>query len=102
MSARRWTRRLRCPICGGADSDPRGRGLRCFGFLSSDGRYAHCSRVECGRQENGGTWAHRLGPKGCRCGQVHDAEEPPERAALAPRPSRDFSRIWEERFRRAD
>ena len=70
MSARRFTRGIPCPICGGFDSAPRGKGIRCSGFLSSDGAYAHCSRAKCGRQEKGGTWAHRLdGP--CACGKTH-------------------------------
>ena len=36
-----------CPICGGAEDGRRGRGDRCFGFLSGDGAYAHCTRDEC-------------------------------------------------------
>jgi hypothetical protein len=98
MSAARFTRRRRCPICNGADSDPRGKGIRCFGFLSSDGKYAHCSRVLCGEQENGGTWAHWLGGD-CNCGTTH-GEAPPPLHPAHPAPkrerqvSRDVSRIW--------
>jgi len=67
---RRFTRERPCPVCGGSDDLPRGKGVRCGGFRSSDGKYAHCTRVECGPQEAGGTYAHRLdGP--CRCGQQH-------------------------------
>lgn len=95
MSIARFARRLRCPICNGADSDPRGKGIRCFGFLSSDGKYAHCSRVLCGEQENGGTWAHRLSGN-CDCGTMHGEAPPP----LHPAPlrqrqvTRDVPRIW--------
>jgi hypothetical protein len=68
-----------CPICGGHDGAPRGRGERCFGFISGDGQYAHCSREEHGGQApfNAATqtYAHRLhGP--CKCGTEHGPEEP--------------------------
>ena len=52
---------------------PSGRGERCFGFLSSDGRYAHCSREEFAgplEREGSGTYAHYLGG-GCKCGKDH-------------------------------
>jgi len=93
MSAVRFTRRFRCLVCSGADGDPRGTGVRCHGFLSADGLYAHCSRVECGQQEDGGTWAHRLeGP--CNCGTLHGEALP---TPLRPRQrpiTRDVPRIW--------
>jgi hypothetical protein len=41
-TSQRFTRDHRCPICGGGDDDPR---IRCYGYLSPDGRYAHCSQV---------------------------------------------------------
>jgi len=63
-----------CPVCGGGADLPSGNGSRCYGFLSSDGAYAHCTReVLAGPlpEEDGGTYPHRL--KGdCRCGQRHD------------------------------
>lgn len=70
----RFTRAHRCPVCGGADADPRGRGIRCFGFVSDDGRYAHCTRAEYAGQlplkGQSETYAHRLdGP--CACGHEH-------------------------------
>ena len=63
-----------CPVCGGHERAPRGRGKRCHGFLSSDARYAHCSREELaggiGLKPNANTYAHRLdGP--CACGSDH-------------------------------
>ena len=72
----RFREENRCPVCDGADEDQRGRGERCFGFLSSDGFYAHCTREEfAGRIQvnaDSDTFAHRLdGP--CRCGERHDA-----------------------------
>lgn len=72
-AAQRFKRDHRCPICGGADGDPRGASKRCSGFMSSDGKYAHCSREEHAgtlAAEDGGTFAHRLaGP--CKCGSTH-------------------------------
>lgn len=70
----RWTEERPCPICGGWDRMPRGRGTRCAGYMGTDGKYAHCSREDCAgnglEQEAGGTYAHRLeGP--CRCGATH-------------------------------
>ncbi|MGH2500764.1 MAG: hypothetical protein ACRDF0_11850, partial [Candidatus Limnocylindria bacterium] len=40
----RFTAARPCPVCGGFDQAPRGKGVRCFGFLS--GKYAHCTREE--------------------------------------------------------
>ena len=70
----RFTRDAPCPICGGYDGMPRGREERCFGFLSSDTRYAHCTREEWAGalpfHDESGTYAHRLdGP--CGCGASH-------------------------------
>jgi hypothetical protein len=70
----RFTEERPCPICKGWDRIPRGKGLRCSGYLGTDGRYAHCSREEFAGNglelENGGTYAHRMeGP--CRCGATH-------------------------------
>jgi hypothetical protein len=49
--------------------------LRCFGFLSSDRDYAHCSREEYADalplEEGSRTYAHRL-TGDCRCGVRHD------------------------------
>lgn len=69
----RHTRAHRCPICDGADGDPRGKGKRCSGFTSADGEYVHCSREELagGIEANGaGLYAHRMRGE-CRCGQTH-------------------------------
>ncbi len=82
---RRFRRGDPCPICGGFDEAPRGNRIRCHGFLSGDGRYAHCSREEHASKlplEDGGTYAHRLdGP--CRCGQNHGTRV----TAGGPRPT---------------
>lgn len=72
MSVIRFTRRRPCPVCGGGDDDPRGEAKRCYGFLSDDGRYAHCTRepVPSRSQEDGDTWPHLIGGS-CECGQAH-------------------------------
>ena len=43
-AAQRFTKRHPCPICGGHNQLPSGRGVRCYGNLGSDECYAHCSR----------------------------------------------------------
>lgn len=80
----RWTQQHPCPICGGWDRMMRGHGLRCWGFLGTDGDYAHCVREELAgglELEKGGTFAHRLVGE-CRCGTVHG-----DAPVAAPRPS---------------
>lgn len=72
---RRYKSGNRCPICNGADQDERGAEKRCFGFLSEDESFAHCSREEFAGPipvSSGQTYGHRLaGP--CRCGKQHAA-----------------------------
>lgn len=70
----RWSRANPCPVCGGHERLPRGQGMRCSGFLSADGRYAHCTReARAGRlplHSSSRSFAHRLdGP--CACGELH-------------------------------
>jgi len=68
----RHTKANRCPVCDGADGDPRGKEKRCHGFTSEDG-YCHCSREElAGAIEVGsdGLYSHKLHGS-CRCGVVH-------------------------------
>src|SRR5215210_4474925 len=78
-SAQRFKTRQPCPVCGGGADMPAGRGVRCYGFLGSDGRYAHCTREEFAenleREPEGGTYAHRLSGS-CRCGETHREPEP--------------------------
>lgn len=81
----RFKRSNPCPVCGGGDDMARHKALRCSGYLSDDGRYAHCTR-----ENNAGgllptgatppTYAHRLDAP-CKCGTTHD----PARAAAAER-----------------
>ncbi len=64
----RYTRSRPCPVCGGYDGGKRGAGngphFHCHGFLSTDGRYARCSRTEYAAdaryEEKTNTWVHRL------------------------------------------
>lgn len=68
-----FTRAYPCPVCHGYEEAPRGQGTRCYGFLSSDGRYAHCTREEYAGgilQQANGAFAHRLDGD-CRCGRCH-------------------------------
>lgn len=76
----RHTRRHRCPICGGADEDLRGRGKRCNGFTVNG--WTHCSREEHAGSltpDNGALYAHRLGGP-CKCGATHGGAAPNDHA----------------------
>lgn len=82
---RRYVRGRRCPICDGADNDPRGAERRCFGFLSEDGLFAHCSREERAGtlklSEGSQTYGHRrAGP--CGCGAQHSDPEPAQQRRI--------------------
>jgi putative DNA primase/helicase len=70
----RFTRDFPCPVCGGCQEDPRGRGVRCAGYKSADGEWIHCVRDElagkCKHHPKSQTWSHRAkGP--CPCGKEH-------------------------------
>ena len=71
--SQRFRRDRPCPICGGYDLA--GKSSRCWGFLSGDGRFAHCTRAEYAgdlSQGKDGSYVHFLaGP--CRCGETHGA-----------------------------
>lgn len=73
-SGQRFTKQRPCPICRGYDDAPRGTSRRCFGFLSSDREYAHCTREEIAgdleRSQSSETFAHRLNGT-CGCGVLH-------------------------------
>jgi KaiC/GvpD/RAD55 family RecA-like ATPase len=76
-ASQRYIRDRRCPICGGAEADPRGQAKRCNGYLSPDGEYARCSRDEhagaLAIEAATETYVHRL-TGDCRCGQHHGAD----------------------------
>lgn len=74
-SAQRFLRAHPCPVCGGSDGDRRGQGKRCAGYLSSDGRFAFCTREELAgglepQQTDPPSWCHFL-EGDCRCGVQH-------------------------------
>lgn len=71
----RHTRNHRCPICEGADEDPRGKAKRCMGFTTVCGKWCHCSREELSGaipRNGAGLYAHALTGR-CRCGETHGA-----------------------------
>lgn len=90
----RFTRGHPCPICGGGDHLRRGEGVRCSGFLSSDGLYARCSREDfAGALPNeNDLYVHRLAGM-CRCGVSHGppdaSSKTPSRAIVARYPYQD-------------
>lgn len=76
-SDQRFTKRTQeCPICGGVANAPQHKGERCFGFLSEDGEFAHCTREDKAgnlQQDNAQTYAHKLHGQ-CGCGDIHGEE----------------------------
>ena len=83
-----------CPVCGGHKDLPQGEGLRCYGFISGDGLYAHCTREEhagrLDRNGNSNTYSHRL-TGDCPCGEVHGAG--PARAGPLPANTQDAPNV---------
>lgn len=72
-SIQRFTASRPCPVCGGHPRLPQGHGVRCHGFLTPDGRYAHCTREEYGgaiQRRSTGAYIHRLDGL-CNCGKTH-------------------------------
>lgn len=93
VRAQRFNQYHPCPVCGGWNDQERGIGQRCFGYLSSDGDYAHCTREDYAGpldlEPNSDTYAHRL-TGSCRCGQQHGPIDVPKpnghaRNGVAPR-----------------
>ena len=79
----KFTKIRRCPICGGFEGAVRGKGLRCVGFLSVDGKYARCTREEhaggapLDEKSSPPAWIHKLTGE-CKCGETH-GEDPSAR-----------------------
>ena len=74
----RFSAKRPCPVCGGHAHLPQGQSVRCFGFRSDDGQYAHCTREEyAGTLSPGdsGAYGHRL-VGDCRCGARHSSPRP--------------------------
>ena len=70
----RFTPSSPCPVCGGYDRMKRGQGTRCFGFLSEDGEWCHCTREDLKGQAkhspSSQTYAHKVTGE-CPCGREH-------------------------------
>ncbi len=85
--AQRFSPKRPCPICQGHALMEPGAGRRCYGYLSSDGLYAHCTREEHATnlkvEVGANTYAHRLRGE-CACGEQHGDPEP-EREVTAHR-----------------
>lgn len=84
----RFTLSHPCPICGGYDGLPRGRGVRCYGFFSEEQKWAYCTREEYAgsvQQNRGGGFSHRL-QGDCRCGRVHGDRVPTRTPSSSLRP----------------
>ena len=92
-----------CPVCGGHAGLPQGEGRRCFGFLSEDGSYAHCTREEragpLDQNPDSSTFAHILSGA-CRCGQKHGTATAP--AQLESEGGQDAPSIYTYRDLRLD
>ena len=77
----RFRRNSPCPVCGGHDQSP--KGSRCWGYVSRDGLYVHCTRADSAADlplGPDGAYAHFL-PGPCKCGGDHDpgvCPPPPE------------------------
>jgi len=73
----RFTKSNPCPICTGHKSMPHGNGERCYGYISDDGQFVHCTREQyagnLSQHENSGTFAHRWHGK-CGCGITHNPD----------------------------
>jgi putative DNA primase/helicase len=71
-----------CPICGGHNQMQRGEGVRCYGFLSDDGEWAHCTRDEHAgsleRNAGSDAYPHKL-TGDCKCGARHGLASGAER-----------------------
>jgi len=96
----RFTTAHQCPVCGGHDARDRGQGTRCYGFLSDDGNWAHCTRGEHAgdlqQKEGSGTYPHRLEGE-CACGVRHGEPMPApniERNDYRKKPQAKPTDVW--------
>ena len=84
-STQRFTKESPCPICDGYDRVPRGQNTRCYGYLSADRKWAHCTRSEkAGKLQvnaSSDTYAHKLSGT-CGCGERHNQGTEDERSEI--------------------
>jgi hypothetical protein len=100
-SHQRFTKKNPCPVCGGIEEAHRGHGTRCYGFLSDDGKYAHCTREDFAEdlpiEDASQTYAHILSGE-CRCGKTHDGLG----STVVPFRPRDPSAIYNYEWAKGD
>jgi hypothetical protein len=76
VSLHRFNAQEPCAVCRGYPTLARGKGERCYGFLSDDAEWAHCTREDHAgglpEHPNSGTYAHKM-TGDCNCGTRHDA-----------------------------
>ncbi len=82
---KRFSQAAPCPICGGHAAIPQGRQQRCYGFISSDARWAHCTREQLSgklaQHDGSGTYPHQLRGR-CGCGVTHGHLRPADTGIL--------------------
>lgn len=73
LERKRHTSSFPCPVCGGYEELPHGKGVRCYGF--SEGNWTHCTRPEYAgnlrMNTESGTYAHLM-VGSCNCGKEHN------------------------------
>ena len=70
----RYSKKNPCPVCSGGNDFPSGQGIRCYGYVSSDGNFTFCTR-----EEHAGSLPYNKGANGychlleggCNCGSEH-------------------------------
>ncbi len=80
-AAQRSSQQRPCPICRGHPGLPQGKGTRCYGFVSDEGEWAHCTREEYanGLAANSGSGAYPHKLRGsCGCGARHGPDSGPQ------------------------
>lgn len=76
---RRFTATSPCPVCGGHERLARGRGTRCAGFFSTDGKAVYCERddlaggLKLHEHTSPPAFLHWLTGE-CGCGNRHDGQ----------------------------
>lgn len=95
--SQRFTHEHPCPICGGYESMGHGNPDRCWGFLSEDGLWAHCTHADnagyLSMNAKSETYAHRLYGR-CGCGDEHNPAHELSQSVFQPSASSKPIRIW--------
>jgi len=101
IDRRRFTDANRCPVCGGAKTDPAHDGVRCYGYLLSPS-WAICTREERRGDlepfKDTGGYRHAV-ESACPCGSSHEPDAArAAREGQAPAPTEAPERINLERY----